>query len=316
MRLIPIPILLFISLSLSAQYNYKDTLRIVRSGDSHCSGAGAQNIDSSWGSRFKAYLETKYGTVIESILCTGGETTRTFMPAWSYQSNSTKNVDTALNFNPDFVVMEYSGNDFVVQYMNTIETLNNLRFLHDTLEKRGVKCAMTGMAPRQKTFGGPVTQQGYKDTALKLNLALAAAYHDHYLGIWYPLLRADSTGKVAPGYLSADSLHFNDGGHGVFWESMMQYPGMDVIACNCKGMAVNFSLSKVGDSLRIYSKEIVAARIEIYGSNDQSTFTYITDWRMPVGEFDHKINGTDYTYYQVRILSGFRPTIVRTEKIN
>lgn len=309
-------ILFFLPLLSTAQLNYSDTLRIVIMGDSHCGGANASPDDSSWRGRLVTYLQSIYPTVIVSKLCTGGETTKTAMPGWYNGSDPTKNIDSAIGFNPDFVFMEYSGNDLVVLGMNTTETKNNLRYLHDTLNTLGIRMAMTGMAPRQKTFTGGLTQQGYKDTSLLLNAWLLANYPDHYINIWDSLLRADNSGKAKSEYLSADSLHFNNTGHQKFYESIIANPAMEFLSCNCGGRAISFSMKKEGDSLRIQADDLISGRVDVSGSNDYSTFTPVSSFIGYTGSFDQKILGNVYMYYRVQIGSAYRIKITKTKQIN
>lgn len=298
------------------QVNYSDTLRIVFMGNSHCNGAGATTDDSTYRGRIVTYLKTIYPHVIVCKLCNGGESTWAAMPNWYSGSWPAVNIDTAIKFNPDFVFMEYSGNDIVSLGMTVDETERNHRYLHDTLTALGIKLAMTGNAPRQKTFVNGLTQQGYKDTSLAINSWLQANYPDHYVNIWDTLLRADNSGKAKSEYLYLDSLHFNNTGHQKFAQTVLNSPVMQQLTCNCKGMALGLSITKVGDSVRIYASDIVAGRVELYGSNDLSNYVLLNYWKMPTGVFDKKHYGSTYMYYQVRILSGYRPTMTKTKQIN
>lgn len=299
-----------------SQTSFKKTVRIAFMGNSHCNGAGATTDDSSYRGRIVSFLKTKYDTVLVSKLCNGGETTTHAMPSWWPGYSTTVNIDTALKFNPDFIFMEYSGNDLVVLNMNTTQTINNYRFLMDTISKKGIRAFLTGYMPRQKTFANGLTQQGYKDTSLLINSVLSSAYYESYMNAWDSLLRSDNSGKMKVEYLYSDSLHMNNTGHYKAAQTMLNSPAMDALACNCKGRALDFALSKVGDSVRVYASDIVAGRVELYGSNDLNTYVLLNYWRMPTGVFDKKHYGNTYTYYQVRILSGFRPTMTKTKQIN
>ena len=298
------------------QTNYKDTLRIVFMGNSHCNGAGATTEDSTYRGRIVTYLKTIYPTVIVCKLCNGGETTWAAMPNWYSGSWPAVNIDTAIKFKPDFVFMEYSGNDIVSLGMTVDQTERNLRYLHDTLTALGIKLAITGNAPRQKTFVNGLTQQGYKDTSLAINAWLQANYPDDYVNIWDTLLRTDNSGKAKSEYLYSDSLHFNNTGHRKFAETVLNSPVFQRLTCNCRGQAIGFSMTKEGDSLRVKSLEMAAGRIVISGSDDYSSFTPIVTYTNVYGAFDKKVYGNNYVYYKIELSSTYRKKITMTKKIN
>lgn len=304
-----------------------DTLQFVVSGDSHTAYVPAGGSDKMWVNMLKVYLDQYFPYVQLTNLGIGGTTIGGFMPeSYEYtvevcdlcQPNPLLNIETVLTYNPDFVIVSFSGNQ-ITNRMPVSEIIYCYTTVIDILRANNIKFLVTSQGPRDRTFFAPVTAQSYYDDCIEVNDFLKSYCPDEYADTYEYMY--DTINGLRPWSYLVDGggQHFKDEGQQTYLEAHLRTKALDDFLTDYKASAKGFSLIKNGGNIE-FSGLIRYNTIEVYGSNNNTTFSLIDTYNTPDEERDfvnvsESFTDTGYLWYKVVII-GKRQTKTITKKLN
>lgn len=184
-------------------------------GSSTAIGAGASSIESSWVGVVSERMVDE-GVQVHNI-AKGGYTTYHALSSSCVvefgrpKSDPLHNVDQALNYSPDVVLINFPSNDAVSGF-SYIETAFNLMLIRQHLSERNVISIVLMSQPRNTST---VIQQRASDLDNLLKPLLGDCYVD-----LQPLLKSTS-GGLSIQYDAGDGIHLNDEGHKVVGDAVI-----------------------------------------------------------------------------------------------
>ena len=201
-------------------------LRVGVLGSSYPAGGGASTYDSSFMGRF---YTTYHGLgIIDSVinLSYSGFNVYQVMPTGYIPSASinaklspsdtprtANNITALLKHNPNIIILCFPTNGYDV--LTIQEVVLPFQTLYDTCTKRGIQCYITTTSPRtDQTFSAAkqVFLQTVRDTLMN-------RFGAHCIDI-YDGLNVPGTTQMIPSYMYYDSIHVNDAGHKVIFNSI------------------------------------------------------------------------------------------------
>jgi len=186
-------------------------LTIVVLGSSTAAGSGPSVSDSAWVNRYRKYLKEINPNNEVINLGVGGTTTYNIMPTnfvplpGKPLPDPNKNIDNALSYNPDAIIINFPSNDAAFGF-GIAEQMSNFDSVVNYAAMQGVPtwvCTTqpkTGFSTSQKAV-----QTGVRDSILSLygNMAI-----DFWTTLALPNHDIDSL-------YDADGTHLNDAGHAI-----------------------------------------------------------------------------------------------------
>lgn len=297
---------IFTTAQIATNFRTLQNLRLVVIGDSHTVDTPPSGGDSIWVNRLAVYLRQFFPTVTVTNLGKGGLSTVHMMPNWYGGTSLNDNIDTALTYHPDLLIISSSGNSTVVRQEPADTSIKQFKYLVDTLRGLNRVFILTGQDARQKTFVAPITAQTYHDTSTRINNWMLSYCPRNYANTY----KRDYDNVVGlrpwPYVLRNDSLHKSDIGHKLYYEAHKETPVIDSILTYFKASARNIRAIWNGFNITV-SGTFRYKYVKIYGSNNYSTFallhTFETDpaYEREEQQFSQTFaNG--YTYYKIEII--------------
>ncbi|MCT4622651.1 MAG: SGNH/GDSL hydrolase family protein, partial [Schleiferiaceae bacterium] len=188
---------------------------IVILGSSTAAGTGASIPDSAWVNRYRNSLQKINPNNQVINLGVGGFTTYKIMPD-SFATppnrpvvNFSKNIDEALTYNPDAILVNLPSND---KQWPKHEQLNNFDTLFKYSNNHNVPIFIFTTQPIVSTSFA----QYQRDVADSILLKFGS----NAINVFDPL--KDTNNIIQPQY-AADGVHLNDKGHGVLHDVVFQF---------------------------------------------------------------------------------------------
>lgn len=189
------------------------TTVIVVMGSSTAAGAGASKYDSAWVGRLiknvRADMNDGKDTIVYNIAL-GGTTTYVgremgFVPPSGYLGpDPERNIDKALSYNPDIILVNYPSND-VANNMTTTTTMANYEVYNRRATDAGKKIYFLTSQPRN-TVNYDQQVQLRDQKAVIMN-----TYPSTSINVWDILVAQDGL-SIDPA-INADGTHVTDAGH-------------------------------------------------------------------------------------------------------
>lgn len=207
--------------SIEEQILKKEKVRFVIIGSSTAEGAKASSIDSSWVGRLNSHLKDLNENNELHNLAKSGYTTyhlisENIKRAKRPKSDTLRNVDYALSFNPTHIIINLPSNDAAYNY-TVDEQLINFESMIQTCRKKNVKVFLCSAQPRNFKEPEKISNQ------LKLNLFLENKYSDIYIDFWTNIAHLDGT--ILKELNSGDGIHLNDKGHKILFDQVISKLG-------------------------------------------------------------------------------------------
>lgn len=304
-----------------------NNLKLLVSGDSHTVWVPPGGFNMVWVNKLKSFFEQYFPQVTLTNLGIGGTTiggcmpssyTYTVEPCTLCQPDPLLNIETILSYNPDFVVISFSGNQFTNR-MPVSEVEYCYTTIIDILRNNNIKFLITGQGPRDRTFFAPVTAQTYYNDSTAVNTFLKQYAPNEYCDTYEYMY--DTINGLRPWSYLMDTggLHYNDIGNQEYLNAHLRSKSLDDFLNDYKASTKDFSFTKSGSNIE-FSGIIRYNTIEIYGSNDNSTYDLINTYTTPGEERDFVIVNesfvdTGYLWYKIKII-GKRLTKTITKKLN
>ncbi|MEM6263975.1 MAG: PKD domain-containing protein [Bacteroidota bacterium] len=185
----------------------KAPVRIVVLGSSTAAGTGASVSDSSWVNSYRSHLQGINPANEVINLARGGYVTYNLMPdQFVPPSNrpdpdTLRNIDHALSFNPDAIIVNLPSND---RRYPAMEQLNNFDSLFRYSNSNGVPIWIFTTQPIDIRNSSTINYQK------EVRDSIMSWFSPFAIDVWTPL--ADSTGAIDTSY-AADAVHLNNTGH-------------------------------------------------------------------------------------------------------
>lgn len=193
------------------------SIRIAFLGDSYCTGFATPFVDSLMdrpaGYRYQTieFFKQYYDTVITMRGCSGGENIRNAMPDWYSGRKLGFNIDSALRWNADLIVMQYSGNEFLNGVrLDTVKWC--YKYINDTLTSLNVPFIFVSKQARKVSLGTGNTPDKFQDSVRTINRYIDSMNHYNYLNV-FDTTYDPATNKPIWDFLGSDSLHPNVAGY-------------------------------------------------------------------------------------------------------
>jgi lysophospholipase L1-like esterase len=184
-------------------------------GSSTAAGVGASAPELTWVSRYRAYLSREFPEVVVINLSVGGFTTfhiqpSTYVPPSDRpRPDPAKNIDAALTYQPNAVVINLPSNDQAAGY-GWDEQLGNY--------ERVVAAAAAAQVPLWITTSQPrnFARLEQRQELGRARAEITRRFATHALDFWTPLATPD--GLLKRELDSGDGTHLNDKGHALLAE--------------------------------------------------------------------------------------------------
>ncbi len=194
-------------------------ITIVVLGSSTAEGIGTKPRDSSWVNRFRVYVQSFNPENQVINLGRGGFSTYEIMPTLSVTPrnrplpDTLRNIDKALSYKPDGIIINMPSNDVGNGYPIE-EQLANFRRLASIIDSNGVDLYVTTSQPRNfPKKQDRLTQHQVYDS---IRTIFYNNYIDFYTGF------ADAEDRVATQYDSGDGVHMNNGAHRILLDRVIE----------------------------------------------------------------------------------------------
>ncbi len=253
-------------------------------GSSTAAGAGPSSIDSAWVNKYRKSLQQINPNNQVINLAVGGFTTYKIMPD-SFatppnrpQVSFQKNIDKALSYNPDAIIVNLPSND---KGWPKQEQLANFDTLFSYSNSFGVPMFICTTQPIV-SIGFAAYQHDVADSILN-------KYGTFAIDIFYPL--ADTNFTVKPAF-AADAVHLNNQGHSIIHNQVMQKDILSKVYKIPNGTDLSIlSLSNSSPNCTDSS-----AQISVHVVN-------LGDTLLAGNLIDLSVNGTLYNLYSTQTLS-------------
>ncbi len=189
--------------------------RWVVMGSSSAFGAGASSYANSWAGKLTEYANAQ-GIEVFNI-ARGGYTTYHALNsdcevnAARFQPDANHNINKALAFAPDLVVLSFPSNDAAMGY-SAQETAYNLLMMREQLAQEKVATVLIGAQPRNM----PAAKQRL---LTQLDTLLQERMPACLVQVYEPLV--DSGGNLAIAFNAGDGVHVNDAGHAIIYQRLL-----------------------------------------------------------------------------------------------
>lgn len=188
--------------------------RIVILGSSTAEGVGPKTPDSTWVNLLRKYLQAKDPQASVINLAVGGYNSYKILPESADvpfarpNPDPEHNIDKALSFRPDLVIINMPSNDITAGY-SVDEFRRNLATVTALMRERGIRYYITTTQPRNTSAANRRRLQRMRDL-------IKSSYPDAYIDYWDGFSSPD--GGLLPRYDSGDGVHLNGQGHQVMFE--------------------------------------------------------------------------------------------------
>lgn len=187
---------------------------IVVLGSSTAAGSGPSSPDSTWVNRYRRHLQGINAGNQVTNLAVGGFTTYRLMPtgyippASRPAPDTTHNITTAINLNPDVIIINMPSND-VSNGFTVAEQLHNFDTIIGLATLAGIPVWISTTQP--KNYGS----QTNINMQIEVRDSIFAIYGSHAIDFWTTI--ATPSGTIDPLYDSGDGTHLNNAGHRILF---------------------------------------------------------------------------------------------------
>jgi lysophospholipase L1-like esterase len=182
------------------------SIKIVVLGSSTAAGTGASSYNNSWVGRLDSWLNSNIAWHTVTNLAMGGFSTEKIRPTGSGSPDEARNINAALTYNPDLIIVNMPSND-VAQGISTARSLSNFREVIAKAAEANVPVWLTTTQPRN------FSTQGERDLLKVQSDSIRKAFAPNVINI-YDELTDFSNGKIIKvSYGFGDGIHLNDTGH-------------------------------------------------------------------------------------------------------
>jgi lysophospholipase L1-like esterase len=189
--------------------------KVVVMGSSTAAGTGASSYANSWVARLDAYyhqnVTDNLDTTVTNIALGGTVTYNDLqnglapVPGRPYPPDPNRNVDKALSYFPDVVIINLPTNDIASAYSKT-EFMFNLRQMYTKIVNANVRCYITTTQPRNLSVD---QRQQLRD----LVDSIKNAFGIYSIDFWTDIVTTDGSNQIRYAVSAGDSIHVNDAGH-------------------------------------------------------------------------------------------------------
>ncbi|MCG2614914.1 SGNH/GDSL hydrolase family protein [Terrimonas sp. NA20] len=272
---------LILSFGLSAK---KPLIKVAFLGDSYCNGCcvawdnTANDRAESYRYQITQWLKQYYDSVQVLKLCSGGETVRNAMPSWHPGAKPGFNIDAALNWGADLILLQYSGNDFYNGYR--VDTVKKcFKYINDTLTGLGKNFVLFSLMSRKVTLGPGYTPDMFQDSVRSVNRFLDSLNPYRYLNV-FDTTYDPITNRPVWSFLGGDSLHWNTAGYAAITGAIkLKSKILDSLIGFNKQQFLNTSVKKIDgvDSVEIKTAKTKVKRMKVLTSEDGVAFSLVFD---------------------------------------
>ena len=197
-----------------------DTFHVVVLGSSTAAGAGPAHPLQAWAARYEHFLQQQSGEFRLTNLAQPGYLSYQLMPtgflppAGRPWPDPKHNLTRALQLRPDALLINLPSNDTDAGY-SLPEQLDNLRYLAQQAQKRGVAVWVTTTQPREFHPDKVRLQEQLRDS-------ISVHFGERSIDFWSGL--GDCAGWPLPEYNAGDGVHLNAAAHQIFFERVKAKP--------------------------------------------------------------------------------------------
>lgn len=181
-------------------------------GSSTAEGVGASPRDSSWSNKLKYLFVLENRNINLINLARAGYTTFKILPSSFSTADTTRNVDKALSFKPDLIIINLPSNDFAEGHSDQ-QILDNYGIVTQKMVAANIPFIITTTQPRDFTH-----LEARKRLAI-FNNKMEAFYADQMVYTYVQLATPDFYLNRHFGY--GDGVHLNNNGHDVIFKSIV-----------------------------------------------------------------------------------------------
>jgi hypothetical protein len=303
-------------LCISCISNAQKKLVIIGSSTSAC--AGSSNFNNCYVGRLNAFYnqQNPFDTLIIQK-AVGGTNVYNGMPGsyipppdrvlqGGYNPDSRVNITTALNENPDVVLVNFPSNAY--NTLSIQEIMFCFRTIRDSAAKKNVPCFITTTQPRND---GGFNTSAQKRKMADIKDSVIEQFGSRAIDFWNGLYNtADTT--IAVAYNSGDNIHLNDAGHQILFERVKAKNIFGPTGGPLPATFLSNSASyQKGSGIVKWSTtaEINVAAFEVQRSTDGSNYTAlgkITPHNNPANTYDYLFEDAQplkgANYYRIAIL--------------
>jgi lysophospholipase L1-like esterase len=181
-------------------------------GSSTAEGVGATPRDSSWANKIKFQLQKDGVDSWEINLALSGFRTFDVLPSSYSTADTTRNVDKALRFRPDLIIINLPSNDFAYGSSDA-EILNNFKIITRKIDSAGIPFILMSTQPRN------FSSFDMRERLALFNNILRTNFTYHFLNVYPYLATADYYQKPEVGF--GDGVHLNNLGHNILYTKIL-----------------------------------------------------------------------------------------------
>ena len=211
---------IFLCIAIAITVNANGQKKLVVMGSSTAAGTGASSYPNCWVAKTQAYYRQNsfdsQDTVVINIAL-GGQTTYNQLPnglaavpGRPYPPDTARNVNKALSFNPDVIIINLPSNDIASGFSKE-EFMANLRMMYSTIVNAGVKCYISTTQPRTLSDIQRQMQRSLVDSIINV-------FGYYSINFWTDIATPDN--YIKPEVSFGDGIHVNDAGHNFLYLSV------------------------------------------------------------------------------------------------
>ena len=193
--------------------------KVVVIGSSTSAGTGASSYANSYVGKLTAYYQQNTNDNLDTTvtnLALGGTNTYNALqsglaqvPGRPYPPDSNRNVDKALSYSPDVIIINFPTNDIASGYTKT-EYMFNLRQMYSKIINANVRCYITTSQPRNLDVA-------HRQFLRDLVDSIKNTFGTYSIDFWTDLVTGGDTNQIRAAVSAGDSIHVNDVGHNLLF---------------------------------------------------------------------------------------------------
>lgn len=178
--------------------------KVVVLGSSTAAGTGATPSDSSWVTRFSAWLTAVAPGSSVINRAKNGYDSYDIVPGAT--DDPTRTITYALAQNPNMIIVNLPSND-TNNGISIEETMDNFRLIKSLADAQGVKIFFTTTQPRN------FSNLALRDELQQQADSIRAAFGNYVIDIYDELTDFSNNKAIKAIYSSGDGIHLNNAGH-------------------------------------------------------------------------------------------------------
>jgi lysophospholipase L1-like esterase len=286
--------------------------KIVVMGSSTAAGAGADPSFNAWAEKLASHFRKNTGdgldTIIYNIALSGYTTYHEMPTGFVPPSNrplpdANHNVNKALSYTPDVVIINLPSNDIAALFTKK-EMMDNLRAMNTIIKASGARCFITTTQPRNDL--SDASRQFQRDLVDSINNNFGSFAID----FWSDLVTNDGLNRLRDEVRDPGSFyHINNLGHDfVFIKTRNEqlFPLNSVLPIKITSFVAHASANKVVLKWKTEDQE-PNTTFEIQRSNDARNFETVSTQQIADAHSQREYVETDFyplpgkSYYRIKI---------------